>query len=723
MGLPNQKVTILKEARSNRISQGEQKGRLNTLKNLEPTFTNELNKLLVDWFVMADDYLFKQSEQAIFGAEQNRYFETLRALRSNKELIKDQFKHSMSAMAEGIAKKSSSGIDGLSLVEDQDLDKRVAIEATAARISTECNGQWPLLRQRLIFLTQADSAADSELPFSPKSLVETFYSLFEIDTIELKSRLLLLKLLEQNLFNNMPEVYQQANAHLIDQKVLPDLSPNQSTPEASSKRSAQGLHQLIRQNQTSQPPGPEVSPHGFVPLEQQYNWQGLSLTLGGAPITPVLQQLQGIESNLSLQAVPANPEQLKALLQSQIQQTQKMNLNPVDSDMVHLVGLLFDFILDDAKLANAMKKLMAKLQMPIIKVALIDRDFFEDSGHSARILLNDMAKSAVRWTPSEDLESDNLFQTMSQIVETLCTDFETDIKIFEDCHERLIAELSQVKRKEKIYEQKLATAEKAQHQQELKTKDSKQFIEELLADTEVPYRIKDLLATYWRPFMNRLLVKFGPDSVQWKNSGKIAKELIWSLQPGISSLQAKRFNQVVPSMFVGLRQGLEAMKFDATEMLDLFQYIDFQHGQTSVADDIDKIEEAELAPIKEKIIQFEEKVEAVSTQLELDKPDEKTQIKTLGLSEYAKHVESFDMGSWFELEDSQGQRNRCKLISILNPGNKYIFANFKGEKVAERSVMGLATALMNDKLTVVEESEITEDALSTIENNLKASNE
>ena len=48
-------------------------------------------------------------------------------------------------------------------------------------------------------------------------------------------------------------------------------------------------------------------------------------------------------------------------------------------------------------------------------------------------------------------------------------------------------------------------------------------------------------------------------------------------------------------------------------------------------------------------------------------------------------VERLAEGSWVELCNSDSERIRCKLATILSDGHRYIFVNRKGMKVAERT--------------------------------------
>src|SRR5690606_5883111 len=85
-----------------------------------------------------------------------------------------------------------------------------------------------------------------------------------------------------------------------------------------------------------------------------------------------------------------------ALLQTLMQgELQPARLNQMDEDVINLVSMLFEFILNDNQLPASMKALIARLQIPMLKVAILDKSFFGKEGHPARRLLNEIATAAI----------------------------------------------------------------------------------------------------------------------------------------------------------------------------------------------------------------------------------------------------------------------------------------------------------------------------------------
>jgi hypothetical protein len=90
----------------------------------------------------------------------------------------------------------------------------------------------------------------------------------------------------------------------------------------------------------------------------------------------------------------------------------------------------------------------------MVKVAIADKSFFSKGGHPARRLLNEMAMAALGWQESSDenQRKDNLFSKMESIVQTILSDFETDMTIFQNLLTDFRSFLEKDKRRAQILE-------------------------------------------------------------------------------------------------------------------------------------------------------------------------------------------------------------------------------------------------------------------------------
>ena len=104
----------------------------------------------------------------------------------------------------------------------------------------------------------------------------------------------------------------------------------------------------------------------------------------------------------------------------------------IDDDVINLVSMLFEFILDDRTLPDSLKALIGRLQIPLLKVAVLDKTFFSRGSHPARRLLNEIASAAMGWGDQDEAQRDSLYQKIEQIVARLLNDFTDDPAIFSE---------------------------------------------------------------------------------------------------------------------------------------------------------------------------------------------------------------------------------------------------------------------------------------------------
>ena len=79
---------------------------------------------------------------------------------------------------------------------------------------------------------------------------------------------------------------------------------------------------------------------------------------------------------------------------------------------------------------DPIKVLIGRLQIPILKVAILDSSFFNHKKHPARQLLDSISKASLGWSDDQQLE-DILIKKLEKIVDFLLLEFDQDIAIFE----------------------------------------------------------------------------------------------------------------------------------------------------------------------------------------------------------------------------------------------------------------------------------------------------
>ena len=102
-------------------------------------------------------------------------------------------------------------------------------------------------------------------------------------------------------------------------------------------------------------------------------------------------------------------------------------------DLISIVGLLFEYILDDHQLPEAIKKEIALLQIPILKLAIFDPEFINDRAHPARMLLNEMTSAGMSCHEHLSFTAPVLpliLPLIESTVRTIITESQDDLTVF-----------------------------------------------------------------------------------------------------------------------------------------------------------------------------------------------------------------------------------------------------------------------------------------------------
>src|SRR5262249_62321989 len=111
-------------------------------------------------------------------------------------------------------------------------------------------------------------------------------------------------------------------------------------------------------------------------------------------------------------------------------------MGQVEVATLDIMTMLFDQIFDDRKIPNSMRWLIGRLQIPMLKVAILDKTFFSTRTHPARQMLDTLGEIAVG-LPAHIDSSNPLYQRVETIVEKLIAGFADRLEIFDIVRQKL----------------------------------------------------------------------------------------------------------------------------------------------------------------------------------------------------------------------------------------------------------------------------------------------
>ncbi|WP_397457940.1 DUF1631 domain-containing protein [Pseudomonas asplenii] len=692
----------------------------------------QLRQGLQALFDNADDTLFEMADRALNNVDQNTFFEAMRDLRLKRKHIErgfhERFAEAFAALDQydvhEVTLAAPMSYDKLALVPNDELEKTVALDAMVAKVLSRDGLALGQLTARLNALITR-RLDDQSNPMGPAMLCEYFLEAGRDLGVEIKVKLIILKLFEKYVLSDADHLYAEANQLLIATGVLPELKAaparRASDRPVASARSSQG----------------EASGTSSLDASVQEVFsalQELLLHVRGsvAPKLDAASEVQPISTRDLLrllshlqQYVPAQAaaddfdlrNQLEQLLtRVSVKSGKSRVVGGVDEDVINLIAMLFEFILDDRTLPDRLKALIGRLQIPMLKVAVVDKSFFSRGSHPARRLLNEIASASLGWGARDDYQRDVLYLRIEQIVQRLLNDFVDDPAIFTELLTDFLAFTSDERRRSELLEQRTRDAEEGRAKAELARQRVQEVLNERLLGRTLPEVVVRLLQEAWSKVLLLVWLKHSEQSAEWQAGLQTMDELIWSADPQGLVDARPRLLELVPGLLKALRDGLASAAFDPFATSEFFSQLESLHVQV-----FQRLAKQSVEPVASDA-QQPAMVEVLEEIVLSAADDSHREERVVALPEDDAGlvwVRQLRIGNWVEIREDEESVLRCKLAAIVESTGKYIFVNRTGMKVLERTAQGLAVEFRRGAVRLLDDTQLFDRALASVIGNLR----
>ncbi len=738
--IPEKNVVDFKERNSSPVNQSSL-----IVAECRKLFQQEFTPILSRFFEKLDDELFEMSDKAVSSTIQELYFEAMRYLRRERENIERQY---LQAVLNGydefwqskVPRKSAStsatsldlGEDDLTLVENETLETDLAVATLINKGNNLFHRDLYAVNKRFAKLLTRTEIGNEENPVAPYKLGKTFAEVLRPLTLELKVKLILFKLYEKYVVGELEVVYETLNDTLADKGVLPEI------PRKIKKRSGNGAatHSQGADSLSNEAGGAIPDQTTYVQAIQTMHtllsaWRGqvglpslASMAQEPGVVVSETQELVGALSSLQ------DPEQV-AKLTDTLQQGEgasvklvlaehlsevhggKRALSQVDEDIIDMIGMIFDFILEDRNLPAKLKAEIGRLQIPIIKTAILDKSFFSKKNHPARILLNQLAHAGISLSGDEELDQNPVYQRIHSIVERILNEFSQNVELFDD----LLQEFSEFMEQESKRSERL----EERTRQAIQSKEHLLLAKQEVAD-EIAWRLKDknlsprlthFFSNTWKDVLLLSCLRKERDPDSWTAKLALTDTLFWTLTSPKDATERKRVIQRIPGVLRALRLELEEISLNPKQVALLFKELESTHQTLLQGDnhgtnpqlekemlaissnlpDVDDLDITDLTDLQD--MDLEEEIILIS--------EETVDADSDGFVIKAKAME---VGDWLELADSAGKTQRIKLSWISKVTGTRVFVNRRGMKVAEYTLNGLAAELRRGNAIIVDGAKV-----------------
>lgn len=765
---------------------------------LQVVVSSHLKRMLAQFFDSIDDAFFDLAERASFSREQEDYFDTMRTLRLQRNAM---IAHCMIKWEESFTRacktpESDAGAmamscSELSLMQHEELEENVAIDGIVKKSREAVAHGLYALNARITAVLRAQSLTQEYDPVDARIICDAFRQACSLVDVDIKHKLILYKLFEKQFLAKYPAIVRDGNALFIEAGVLPDIKgiPQERKEGRAEKSPQAGAPDVSSSLSGDVDNGPQDAPQSFIANLQslmqavraqssaghQASWSGGASGAGqggAAPGGSGAGHFSGIIGSPLPAAKPVATPQLVSMLSS-LQQAQpsghahqfgeampdinvRSSLNTLigqqsaalgvvrvqdqDTNTIDLVAMLFEYILGDENLPERIKALIGRLQIPTLKVAILDPALFSRSSHPARRLINDMARAAIGLSQSPEIVKDTLFLKIQGIVQSLLNEFNDDLAVFEAKLREFNQFMDVEIRRASILEQRTRAVEEGKARSDEATEKANQAIIEHTGDALLPRVVVSILETVWQQYLYLVYLKQGADSVAWKAALETIDDLIASVTPVDSDEQREKLFAKRDTLDKMLRVGFKTVSFNPFEMNQLLAELAELQQDVLRKDRLDEVTESEPADqLMEALsrdldsilggqktssgaILKQEKPVAKVTPLKVARKSEEVEPSLPALpdddADWAR-AKSMQVGCWMEYLNIEGAKVRCKLVAFIRSVDKMIFVNRAGVKLFERTTLAFAHDLKSGKVALLDDSLLFDRALENVIGNLK----
>ena len=479
------------------------------------------------------------------------------------------------------APKAIGDADELQLLDFGAMDQELAVKAIASRLRSGCDDGLFGAGYRLAFLSGQTGNSWLVEDLIAQSLDKAFVAAGVAGMAQVE----LLHAIERHVVEAFGPTIQDLNTFLIDRGVLPKLRRSYSASAADKKQSieaeragdAADLFALLQKLVAAQPADgraaavgpPMVDGHGD-PAAGMYRQGGLPGSMA-VPMEQVMSSLYSLQTAVPVHATgPVVGNVLREFRASDTGQ----GLGHLHAVTVDIVATLFDFIFDDASVADPIKALVARLQIPVLKVAMLDNSFFSSKAHPARRLLDGISRAAVRCGPRAG-HDDPLYARISEVVDRLQNEFKQDTSLFDVLCCELDAFLDGQEAAADACAVEAAPLVAEQERRELATLAADQVLTGWLS-MPLPPAVSDLLHHEWRALLTGYHLS-GNDTA-WGVAMSTIGDLVASVQPQPDAASRMRLATSLPTLVRRIYEGLDNLNVAEDRRLALVDQLFALHA-------------------------------------------------------------------------------------------------------------------------------------------------
>ena len=260
---------------------------------------------------------------------------------------------------------------------------------------------------------------------------------------------------------------------------------------------------------------------------------------------------------------PAGVARVALNLQEQSAELKQKAHTSREKATIEIVALMFQSILAEERIPPGVRVWFARLQMPVLRIALEDTGFLTNTGHPARLLIDRMG-SCVMGFDSTGVHSAALEAEIRRMVQVIEQYPESGIKVYEKVYADFQQFLAKFLTGNNLNPQVLSVAQQVEQKETLVIQYTI-VMRDMLKDVPVREEMRSFLFKVWAEVLALSALRHGTRHSDTQAFRHCATQLVWAASAKPSRADRNRVIQELPALLARLRSGMALLGMARSE--------------------------------------------------------------------------------------------------------------------------------------------------------------
>ncbi|RYF64132.1 MAG: DUF1631 family protein, partial [Comamonadaceae bacterium] len=225
-----------------------------------------------------------------------------------------------------------------------------------------------------------------------------------------------------------------------------------------------------------------------------------------------------------------------------------------DKATVEIVALMFQAILAEERIPFSARVWFARLQMPVLRVAIAEPEFFGTLQHPARMLIDRMG-SCVMGFDAAAISGSALEGEIRRVVQVIEQYPETGQRVFKLVFDEFVAFLNKYLTQSDATQRLMSVAQQVEQKETMAIQYTIE-LRKMLNDMPVREEIREFLFKVWAEVLAIAALRYGGQDEQTVTLKRAASELVWAASAKPNRNDRTRVIQDLPKLLQRLRTGM-----------------------------------------------------------------------------------------------------------------------------------------------------------------------